>query len=236
MIYDHTPMGCNMLAGANYDGAVSTKVDTEALHLRVYRQLAGMVMGGLFKPGQELTLRSVADMVGTSPMPVRDAVRRLITARALEMRPGRRIGVPNLSSEQVREIYRLRILLEAEAASVAAQVIKDRELDALEALHRQIETANDEDETGRLLWNLNRQFHFQLVTAAGMPQLSAFVEMLWLQTGPLVNEIPLRVSQADMVQHHQPIVDALRQRNSKRAAGALVADLSSAVARMLGKR
>jgi DNA-binding FadR family transcriptional regulator len=65
-------------------------VERETLNDRVYRELKNSIMAGSLKPGSELTLRSVADALGTSLMPVRDAMRRLVSERALEVLPSRR--------------------------------------------------------------------------------------------------------------------------------------------------
>ena len=72
-------------------------IERETLNDRVYRELKNSIMAGAFKPGAELTLRSVAEALGTSFMPVRDAMRRLVTERGLEMRPSRTIAIPILS-------------------------------------------------------------------------------------------------------------------------------------------
>jgi DNA-binding GntR family transcriptional regulator len=64
-------------------------VERETLNDRVYRELKNSIMTGAFKPGAELTLRSVAEALGTSFMPVRVAMRRLVTNVALRcVRPG----------------------------------------------------------------------------------------------------------------------------------------------------
>jgi hypothetical protein len=67
--------------------AAISPVGRETLNDRVYRELKKSIMSGAFKPGSELKLRSVAEALGTSLMPVRDAMRRLVAERALEMRP-----------------------------------------------------------------------------------------------------------------------------------------------------
>ena len=70
-------------------GSSISPVERETLNDRVYRELKNSIMTGAFKPGAELTLRSVAEALGTSFMPVRDAMRRLVTNVALRcVRPG----------------------------------------------------------------------------------------------------------------------------------------------------
>src|SRR3974390_1071109 len=102
-------------------GASLGALERETLNDRVYRELKNSIMAGAFKPGSELTLRSVAEALGTSFMPVRDAMRRLVAERALEMRPSRTIAIPVLSADEFLELRRIRLLLEGEAVALAAE-------------------------------------------------------------------------------------------------------------------
>ncbi|WP_163521163.1 GntR family transcriptional regulator, partial [Klebsiella michiganensis] len=81
----------------------------------------------------------LADALGVSPMPVRDAVRRLIAERALEALPNRTIAVPNLDAERIGEIYKMRISLEGLAAEEAAAKINAKTLGELRLLQDQME-------------------------------------------------------------------------------------------------
>jgi DNA-binding GntR family transcriptional regulator len=69
-------------------------VETGTLGQRVYSGLRDFLMAGQLQPGQKLTLRELAAALNVSPMPVREAVRRLAAEGALEMLPNRRIRVP----------------------------------------------------------------------------------------------------------------------------------------------
>src|ERR1700756_2443283 len=104
--------------------AAISAVGRQTLNDRVYRELKKSIMSGAFKPGSELKLRSVAEALGTSLMPVRDAMRRLMAERALEMRPSRTIAIPVLSADQFLEIRAIRLLLEGEAVTRAANIAK----------------------------------------------------------------------------------------------------------------
>jgi len=104
--------------------AAISAVGRETLNDRVYRELKKSIMSGAFKPGSELKLRSVAEALGTSLMPVRDAMRRLVAERALEMRPSRTIAIPVPSADQFLEIRAIRLLLEGEAVTRAANMAK----------------------------------------------------------------------------------------------------------------
>ena len=59
------------------------KIEHETMSQRVYKDLKDLIMGGKVEPGQKLTLKSLADALGTSQMPVREALRQLAAEGAL---------------------------------------------------------------------------------------------------------------------------------------------------------
>src|SRR5271169_1570774 len=69
----------------------------DTLQQRVYHALARGLMGGMFTPGEAVSLRTLAARLGTSAMPVREAVSRLIAERALVMLPNRSVIIPRMS-------------------------------------------------------------------------------------------------------------------------------------------
>src|SRR5262249_30208271 len=73
---------------------LSLAQERDTMRVRVYRALARGLMAGMFKPGEAVTLRTLATRLGTSAMPVREAVSRLIAERALILLPNRSVIVP----------------------------------------------------------------------------------------------------------------------------------------------
>ena len=165
-------------------------VGRDTLNDRVYRELKNSIMAGSFKPGAgELTLRSVADALGTELlMPVRDAMRRLVSERALEVLPSRKIALPVLSVDRFLELRRVRLLLEGEAAALAAEKIAPRQLGTCRSLLKKLK-ALDAEHRGQF-WTLNHKLHFAIYEAAQSPLLLSIIESLWLQIGPLLTRIP----------------------------------------------
>ena len=79
---------------------------------QVYAQLRQAIMTGRFAPGQLLSLRGVAEAVGSSTMPVRAALTRLQAEGALSTAPGRALMVPPMTLELLDELRDVRISLE----------------------------------------------------------------------------------------------------------------------------
>ncbi len=196
-------------------------IEHETLQARAYEELRNALMSGAMRPGHVLSYRSLAKALGTSPMPVRDAVRRLITERALEARPNRTIVVPQLTREQIEEIYKIRISLEGLAASEAAKQVTDEDIAELQRYEEAMEAASRADNVRKYVDN-NWRFHFKIYGLARMPQLLEIIKSLWLQIGPMLS------TQLAASDHHQSAIKALVRRDAEAARQAIAMDLGEA--------
>src|SRR5215471_18882094 len=84
------------------------QIDVTTMQERVYQELRDALYQGRFMPGEVLTIRSLAEALGTSAMPVREAIQRLVTENALTQLPNRTICVASLTQETYDEWIRLR--------------------------------------------------------------------------------------------------------------------------------
>jgi DNA-binding GntR family transcriptional regulator len=206
-------------------------IERETLNDRVYRELKNSIMIGAFRPGAELTLRTVAEALGTSFMPVRDAMRRLVTERGLEVRPSRTIAIPVLTVDEFLELRHVRLLLEGEAVALAAGKISARQLANVKAIHKKLESL-DRARSGQF-WSLNLKLHFTIYEVGASALLLSIIESLWLQLGPLLARVPVSRALTDSADPHQLLVRALEQRDAAAARAALTADLTEATDQIL---
>jgi len=121
-----------------------SKLERETLHDRAYLELKRAIMSGAIRPGATITIRAMATALGTSPMPVREALRRLVAERALDMLPTRSVTLPVITPDRFDEICRIRVTLEGLVTETAAGLIRAGEL-------QQMQQANAE------MWRLKRQ-------------------------------------------------------------------------------
>src|SRR5208337_3732208 len=116
-------------------------------------------MGGMFKPGEAVTLRTLAKRLGTSAMPVREAVSCLIAERALEMLPNRSVIVPRMSRERFIELSRIRQKLEGVLAEMACINARKPDIEALVRINDGLrQSLNADDPRGAMTGNM--VFHF----------------------------------------------------------------------------
>lgn len=206
--------------------------ERDTLQLRVYRALANGLKTGMFKPGEAVTLRSLAMRLGTSAMPVREAVSRLIAERALVLLPNRSVIVPRMSRARFIELSRARTLLEGMAGEAACAP-------ATPALMRQLSESNDamkrcieaDDLHGAL--SHNTAFHFTLYRSTGMQVILPLIEMLWLQAGPFLALSLLTPGARWSARYHQAALAALRAGNGAAARRAIEDDIEETTEQLL---
>ena len=189
------------------------------------------MVGGLFAPGQVLTIRQLADALATSTMPVRDAVGRLITEQALEILPNRSIRVPPVTADRIADLLRARVLIEGEAMALAAARMTSPQVASIRAIMLEWEEMRlgGNPETVDREVTLNHAFHFEIYRNSGSAVLLPMIESLWLQSGPFTRAAIYAFSEAganDAARFHHDIVSALERGDPEAARSALVADIS----------
>ncbi|MEI4488738.1 GntR family transcriptional regulator [Frigidibacter sp. MR17.14] len=193
----------------------------------VYTELKQFCMMGEFEPGQKLTLQELSEVFGTSHMPIREALNRLVAARALDAPPRRSICVPQATVQRLDALLPLRLLLEGQSTELAARRIDEagiRELRGIDA--RMNDPVLQEDIKAYL--RLNQQFHFTVYRACGNEDLIDLVELLWMRYGPLMSVVRGGVLSVSGHARHQEVIAALTARDGAAAAAAMQADIGEA--------
>ena len=200
--------------------------DDLPLEAQAYRRLRQALMEGVFAPGEKLSIRRIAEALGTSPMPARAALRRLATEQALDALPSGTVRVPRLTRAAFQEVSAIRAELEPLAIRLAAGRVEAGGLDALAAVVAEQDAARA---AGRpeLCLQKDREFLFGLYRQAGAPMLLGLIEALWLRRGPLFWEARWIVmgSPPEAAHRHRAILAALRRGAGEEAAGELKAEI-----------
>jgi DNA-binding GntR family transcriptional regulator len=204
------------------------------LHDVAYQQLREALMDGRLAPGQVFSLRTLAQVFGTSAMPVRDALKRLVAEHALELRPNRSVVLPHMSRARFQEILQVRLALEPMVAARGANNISPVEIEAMAADHSEMCAAVERGDATAFL-AANRRFHFRLYEAAKTHVMLPIIEGLWMQVGPHLHQIFSSKKSATAVadHHHDDVLRALRRQDTAAVAKAIWEDLSDAADEIL---
>ncbi|MGJ8605912.1 MAG: GntR family transcriptional regulator [Marivita sp.] len=200
---------------------------------QVYDRIAKALLTGQMRPNDRLTIRGLADQLGVSSTPVRDAVKQLTQENVLEHRSPKDVRVPVMSEATYLEILEIRLSLEGLAAERAAQTATPLHIRDLRRLldrnDRAIEKRRWADATEG-----NQEFHLALSTLAGMPVLQSILRGLWLQMGPLV-ACYYDTQPQGLNTHHYALLKAMENHDGPAARRAIEADIASAKPAMLGQ-
>jgi DNA-binding GntR family transcriptional regulator len=203
------------------------KIKRENLTGRVYQQIKEAIMSGRFQPGERVPIRQLAEKMGTSITPVREALLRLVSYGALEMKPAHPITIPILNKNGYLENRTIRVVNEGLAAAEAAKKIKTRQLSRLNRINEEMIKSAREGRFKDSIAN-NYAFHIEVCKAAEMPALLELVEILWLKIGPSLNKLQSHDSEnipKTKSNYHKQILQALEANDSQAAKSAMEKDL-----------
>lgn len=205
-------------------------VERDTMQERVYVELRQALMRGDFAPGEVLIVRTLSDQFGTSHMPVRDALSRLVAEQALDVLPSRSVAVPVLSRERCADVQETREMLEGRAAALAAAEVTEEDIAALRDLDRDMRAAIARREVRNFV-AANWRFHFTLYALSRRPVMLRMIESLWLQIGPSLRACIDEVARAPeidseiTVDHHGEMLAALGRRDAEGVKRAVADDL-----------
>lgn len=185
-----------------------------------YVELKDRLSRGVFHPGDKLTVRSVAEALGVSSTPARDAINRLVGDNALVYAGPKTVIIPVLTEADLREITHIRLALEGLAAELAAEAATDQVVENLKEIQRKIGEALDRKAYAEAL-SCNKEFHFLVYRLSRMPHLVAMIEAQWLRVGPSFYGLyPRFAEERQGVRNHQMAIEALieKDRGALRAA------------------
>lgn len=197
----------------------------QPLRQRVYDRLEEMIIRGRLAPGEHLVETDLAEQLGVSRNPVREALQGLQRSGWVELRPrqGAFVRVPTV--EEVDGFFRVRAVLEEESARSVARNVTPADVARLREL-----LAAGEDAMGRgdeqELIDVNSRFHDEVAALAGNPVLAEFLAQLdrrlrWYFRPVVTDRAP------HSWREHRALVDAFAEGDAEQAAAAMRAHVEA---------
>lgn len=214
--------------GLNAHGQDPDSSSRRTLQQQVFERLRRDIMLGRIKPGQSLTIRGLAQALRVSAMPVREALRRLVAERAIELQDNRRVRIPPMTLNRFSELVAARTILESEAAERALPYVTENVITKLELLDKEVTQA--EIDRNHDAWiERNYAFHACLYGVVPQSTFMPLIESLWLQIGPFLR----RAIEADdsrySVDRHLEALTAIREGNAMALRIAIEADIRDGI-------
>ena len=232
---DVTAIGALLPAGRGLEATLTQIKRPRTLGDEAYDQLCHALRSGQLKPGQPITVRGVAEALGVSLTPAREAMGRLSAEGVLAEGPNRTVLVPRLTLRDYQELMTIRLALEPVAAGRAAQQMSKADLAALRALQDRLRDAHARRDY-QLVLRCNRDFHFFLYGKSELPTLVKILESIWLRMGPtltLLHEAAHAGGGWRGDTNHREILAGLGRRDVVRVERAVRKDLQDGSARLL---
>lgn len=220
----------------------------ETVASRIYSAVKQQIIDGRYVPGARITEQQVAAEFRSSRTPVREAMRLLVANGFAVFKPNSGTVVRDWSRAQMQEIFDLRVLIESEIASSAAQHITDAELAELIRLQDRIEAHGARTARGRRrpvgtdgslepvesIGPLNREFHRLIARASRNERLAAMlasaIEM------PIVQQTFRRYTRRQLERsfgHHRELIDAFAAHDAAWARSVMSCHIHAARQAML---
>ena len=194
------------------DGAAQPRRDGGA-RASIYDSLKEALAEGRIMPGRTITIRSVAKTYGTSTMPAREALNRLMIEGVLAVNESKSLAVPVLSEADLDEIQWIRRAIEGQAAALAAERIATSEIRRLvndfEAMQK-VERAAVSVKGRQEFLRRNRSFHLTIYRASRSEHAMRIIDGLWTRIGPYFNLLSLHKSHNYGQDNHRRMLETVR--------------------------
>jgi DNA-binding GntR family transcriptional regulator len=201
--------------GSGQDGRPELVRETVANYLR------GAIAAGALQPGERIVERTVAEKLGVSRVPVREAVKVLEREGLVSTRPHAGATVAEIPAEEIEEIVAVRRLVEKLAIRDAVEQSTERDIGRLRALVLKIGCAARAGEEERLM-HLDLSFHYGICRASGHRTLADLMECILPRLAVIFyRQIMLSVTPDEIEQAHAELVDAIDARDRDRAVEAV---------------
>ncbi|WP_310475878.1 GntR family transcriptional regulator [Sandarakinorhabdus sp.] len=198
---------------------------------RAYAEIRGLILAGDANPGTPLREEALADIVGVSRTPIRDALRRLEAELYAVRTPGGRLVVADWNVDDVVEMFALRAMLEGHAAARAARRVTAAQLAELKSCNAAIEAAvaRPEPDIASFLAG-NRRFHDLVLAASASVRLTTMLTGLVEQ--PIVRRTATRYDRSDLARsahEHDQLIQAFAAHDEEWACAVMTAHIRRAL-------
>ena len=199
-----------------------------ALYEEVAELLRERIFNRALEPGSWIDELKIAEEYGISRTPLREALKVLATEGLVTMKVRRGAYVTEVSEKDLADVFHLMAVLEADATATVARTATDKQLQELEALHRQLEKTAIDPRDSLRFFAINEAFHIRLLE---------FADNKWAcqMVADLRKVMKLNRAQSllkagrinESLAEHAAIMAALKKRDAPAAQAAMRAHIES---------
>jgi DNA-binding GntR family transcriptional regulator len=199
-------------------------IDRKTVQQSATERIRRAILDGVFKPNERLKQADLAERLNISRIPTREALRVLEAEGLVTNLPHRGTTVSIMTSDEISEVYEIRIMLEIRAAQLAMRKMTDAQLNEITLIHSRMSQIEELDEW--VQWN--KRFHHAMVSPSGWTKLMSVTDMLRNLTAPYMRlYVSTREDRRHALEEHGEIVAALIAKDSDALRNAVRKHLSN---------
>jgi DNA-binding GntR family transcriptional regulator len=192
--------------------------DYKPLRDIVFENLREAILEGKLEPGQRLMEVQLAEQLGVSRTPVREAIRKLELEGLVIMLPRKGAYVANVSLKDIIDVLEIRASLEGLAAFLAAERISDEDILKLKTIAEEFKQSLIDDEDIDTQLKRDIEFHECIFNATNNKKLVQLINSIWEQVHRFrvtyLSDIDMSLK---IIEEHQNILDAISKRDPELA-------------------
>ncbi|XVX20360.1 GntR family transcriptional regulator [Actinomycetota bacterium] len=190
-----------------------------------YATLRRLILTGELEAGSVIPQARIAEQMGLSTTPLREAIRRLAAEGLVDLSAHRDARIPPLTADEAMSLYEVRDSLDPLAAALAAERRTDDELAEIDRALAALRPLQDGADVDAML--AHRDFHRAIYRAAHNPILSASLEQLWDKADryralSLRTATPTATDRKRVAREHRALAQAIRHRDATTARAVMV--------------
>ena len=191
--------------------------DYPSLQDKVYDHIKQAILAGEIQPGERLLETHLAQSLGVSRIPVREAIRKLEREGLIVVIPRRGVYASSINARDLDEVYAIRAVLEGLAARLAATNRTPEQLTRIDAILSKMVAQSEKGDTDGIFF-AGRDFHEAILDAAGNEKLQRMMDLLHIQI-ERVRSVRMRVNRhnREVVSEYQRIRNAIADGSSNLA-------------------
>lgn len=192
----------------------ATKIETRILHEEVAKQIQKLIASGRLAKGQKIDERSLAESMGVSRTPIREALRILSSRGLIDLVPYKGAFVAQFGSQELRDMFEIMSVLEGMCARLAVRNMTDEDLSKIEGLHDRLEAAYVERDHKTYL-ETNSLYHLLVQKLSRNTEIDGVANVLRDKIGLYRQKQLYKPERFDASIHeHREVLEAFRNRDA----------------------
>ncbi len=202
------------------------KKENKSLTSIIFEKIREDILNGMYNPGEKIVEAKLADELGVSRTPVREALKQLELDGLVENIPNRGVIVKGVTAQDIMDIYTIRETIEAIAAKWSVERMTQEDLDSLKEIYELMEFYTFKNDVDKI-FELNTKFHELIYSATNSRFLEHVLRdfQLFIKS-TRYESLKTEGRMQNTLEEHKEILDAFIERDQDKAVKKIIDHIS----------